>query len=152
LGIPKTAGHFVEVYHGTSKASTVAIRSQGIRLDLSRPNLDFGSGFYTTADRTQAAKWASRTSDDGEILTFKIPESDCSKLRGLHFSQATTSWHRFVRHNRLGGKLHSYDFVEGPMLGNPSIFLRGGVSKAFGHQISFHTQKSSNLLMRGLVP
>jgi hypothetical protein len=147
-----SSSHFIEIYHGTSKANVAAIRMQGIRLDLSRLNLDFGKGFYTTADRAQAVKWATRMPDGGEVLTFRILASEYSKLLGLHFATATPSWGRFVRHHRLGGRMHHYDFVEGPMLKNPRNFLRSGIAKAFGHQISFHTQKTVNLLMKGLAP
>lgn len=46
----------MRLYHG----SNVEVRN--LRLLKKQRNLDFGKGFYTTTDYTQAATWARRTS------------------------------------------------------------------------------------------
>lgn len=141
----------IRFYHGTEKSAASNIRSNGIDLSRSRANTDFGRGFYTTTDYAQAQKWAARTG--GEILEFSVSRQALARLNGLDMGAKTQpSLFRFFRHNRLGGRMHSYDVVSGPMLGNPHPFLRGKSARVFGQQTSFHTQDAIDLLYQGLQP
>lgn len=84
--------------------------------------LDFGFGFYTTTNKTQAIGFANKVTkrrEEGE-KTVSIYELD--KVRAfrecsvLHFDSATEAWLDFVSANRAGnytGK--TYDFIFGPV-------------------------------------
>jgi hypothetical protein len=140
---------FIDLYHATSgeKAHSI-ITQQRIDLSRSRPNLDFGKGFYTTKDFQQAADWAGT---HGVVLHFRLRHIDIQHLKIREpFSGATPAWEQFVRAHRTGAPLHPHDIVEGPMLANVSQFLRGAPAVGFGHQMSFHTEQAIQALMRGL--
>lgn len=49
------------LYHGTTKVSAQSI-CRGINLKASQGRLDFGKGFYLTANKGQAKVWAKRKS------------------------------------------------------------------------------------------
>jgi hypothetical protein len=66
-------------------------------------------------------------------------------------SRSSGSLARCFRHNRLGGRLPSYDVVEGPMLGSLGTFLRGQALRVWGQQTSFHSDEAIQLLGKGLV-
>jgi len=86
------------------------------------------------------------------VLEFRVPSKDLAELHGLDLATSTQrSVARFVRHNRLGGGMHEFDFVEGPMLANPGQFLRGRPPSFFGQQTSFHSSEALGLLERSLV-
>lgn len=141
----------IRFYHGTTKSGASSIRSNGIDLSFSRTKTDFGRGFYTTTDRAQAQIWAAAR--DGEVLEFSVSRQALAGLNGLDMGAKTQpSLFRFFRHNRLGGRMHSYDAVSGPMLGNPGSFLRGKPGRIVGQQTSFHTQDAIDLLYQGLQP
>lgn len=84
--------------------------------------LDFGFGFYTTTNKTQAIGFANKVTKRREegIKTVSIYEIDkvlafreCSVLQ---FDSATEAWLDFVSANRAGnytGK--AYDFIFGPV-------------------------------------
>lgn len=48
------------LYHGTDEDSAKRIFNEGILLNVCKPNVDFGRGFYTTPDIETAMKWAKR--------------------------------------------------------------------------------------------
>ena len=48
-----------------------------------------------------------------------------------------TAGEPFVRYYRGGGTGTPFDMVEGPMLGNPSAFMRGRAPRWFGNQVAF---------------
>lgn len=84
--------------------------------------LDFGFGFYTTTNKTQAIGFANKVvkrRNEGEksVSIYEIVEErafeECSVLR---FDSADEAWLDFVSQNRSGnymGKI--YDFVFGPV-------------------------------------
>ena len=84
--------------------------------------LDFGFGFYTTTNKTQAIGFADKVTKrrkDGEkaVSIYKIDEArafeDCSVLR---FDSANEAWLDFVSENRSGNYTgESYDFIFGPV-------------------------------------
>ena len=142
----------VSLFHGTSKAGAASIRSKGIDLAFSRSRTDFGKGFYVTLDRGQAQRWVDRMHEGGEVLEFRIDVDALNMLKTLELgSMGSGSIARFLRHNRLGGRLHGYDLVSGPLLGNPGRFLNGAEPRLFGQQTSFHTRRGIRLLDEGLV-
>lgn len=101
----------------------------GSNLTVSEPKLiaqnrflDFGYGFYTTTNRTQAIGFADkvtkrRKEGSPTVSIYEINEekafAECSVLR---FDAPDEAWLDFVSENRAGnynGK--SYDFVYGPV-------------------------------------
>lgn len=84
--------------------------------------LDFGFGFYTTTNKTQAIGFADKVTKrrkDGEkaVSIYKIDEArafeECTVLR---FDSANEAWLDFVSENRSGNYTgESYDFIFGPV-------------------------------------
>lgn len=84
--------------------------------------LDFGFGFYTTTNKTQAIGFADKVTKrrkDGEkaVSIYKIDEArafeECSVLR---LDSANEAWLDFVSENRSGNYTgESYDFIFGPV-------------------------------------
>lgn len=91
---------------------------------LIEPNrfLDFGSGFYTTTNKTQAIGFADKVTKrrrEGEkaVSIYEIDEvrafAECSVLR---FDSANEAWLDFVSENRSGNYTGAvYDFIFGPV-------------------------------------
>ncbi len=130
----------ITFYHGTKNPWV----GDGFDISRARAKVDFGKGFYTTTDPAQAAIWAGKT---GVVLEFKVPRSALAGLNSLDMGLATqSSLFRFFRHNRLGGRLHSYDTVSGTMLREVDDFLEGGARITSGQQTSWHTQESLDLI------
>ena len=84
--------------------------------------LDFGFGFYTTTNLTQAIGFAEkvyrRRKEGGKIVNiYELDETiafqECSVLR---FDKPDEAWLTFVSENRSGNyEGESYDFVYGPV-------------------------------------
>ena len=110
------------LYHG----SDVAVESPN--LDLSRKNLDFGVGFYTTENKTQAVNFAQKVMIRKEgksqlvsVFDFDMDAAQCV-LDVLRFPAPNRLWLDFVHQNRHGiyaGK--PYDLVIGPVA-NDDVF------------------------------
>jgi hypothetical protein len=101
------------VYHG----STIEIAKPIV--DLGRPNLDFGRGFYVTDLTDQAVRWAKRRAT--RLMTtavLNIYDIDIEKVKATYryllFSRYDKPWLEFIVANRKGQNLwQSYDVVEG---------------------------------------
>ena len=104
------------LYHGSN-----VIVSEPKLIEQNR-FLDFGFGFYTTTNKTQAIGFADKVTKrrkEGEkaVSVYELDEdrafSECSVLR---FDSANEAWLDFVSENRSGnytGK--TYDFIFGPV-------------------------------------
>jgi len=110
------------LYHG----SNLIIEKPNI--GLSRKNLDFGSGFYTTANKEQAAAFAQkvmiRKEQKSQFVSVYNFDEDAAEsvLDILRFPEAGKLWLEFVHQNRRGiyvGKTH--DLVIGPVA-NDDVF------------------------------
>jgi hypothetical protein len=142
----------IDLYHGTSSGGAANIRSNGIDVSAGRANRDFGQGFYTTRLPAQAARWASDNfGDSSTVLHYRVPSSMFDGLSGKVFPDANGEYLDMVRSMRSGG-MHSFDYVEGPVLRNPRDFLAGKEPITFGNQISFNSETSVNLLNGYLLP
>lgn len=108
----------IRLYHG----SNVVVEE--IDLTKSRPNKDFGQGFYLSADRQQAWRMgefkAMTEGGDPVINAFLFDEqllaSDELKVRV--FEGYTREWADFIflnRNNRTEMPVHDYDVVYGPI-------------------------------------
>lgn len=104
------------LYHGSN------LTVSELKLVAQNRFLDFGYGFYTTTNKTQAIGFADKVTKrrkDG-TPTVSIYEIDDAKAFAecsvLHFDSPDEAWLDFVSDNRAGkytGK--SYDFIYGPV-------------------------------------
>ena len=113
----------MELYHGSDVIVDKPVLIPQLR------TLDFGRGFYTTANREQAAAFARkvaerRESDKGFISVYEVAPLKVLRreLDFLEFMSPDHNWLDFIFHNRSGaysGK--SYDIVYGPVA-NDSVY------------------------------
>ncbi len=106
---------------------------------LSRPNLDFGQGFYLTDIKKQAVRWANRMAVRKmakpilNVYDFDI-ESVKEGYCYLQFEAYNKAWLDFIVGNRKGKMLwKSYDVVEGGVANDNVIdtvedYIRGRMS------------------------
>ena len=101
----------MKVCHGSN---TVVAKPDGSR---SRPNLDFGPGFYVTLVKSQAENWARRKA----LRTNKPPVVNVCEMaevpndaRFLRFNENDEAWVEFVCSCRRGENQYlSYDLIFG---------------------------------------
>ena len=106
----------MELYHGSN---TIISK---IDLSLSKPNKDFGKGFYLSDDRSQAEAMALRTVERNEcgeaiVTVFDIDDENLndSSLNIKTFETYNEEWALFVMKNRYENVGHEYDIVIGPI-------------------------------------
>lgn len=106
------------LYHG----STVEIKE--IDLSLSKPNKDFGRGFYLSNNFEQAYEMATYKAGlfgaEPYVTKFEFDENllENGSLKVLSFPGYSREWADFVFKNRSQENqdcLHSYDIVTGPI-------------------------------------
>lgn len=101
------------VYHG----GTDEIKSPLV--DVGRPNLDFGPGFYVTDLYLQAKEWAENVAAlrnaDPVISVYHLRQREIiSSARHKIFREYDRAWLDFVAGNRLEQELwQGYDYIEG---------------------------------------
>ena len=145
------------VYHGTTLEFADNIVKNGIDLTIGRKNLDFGQGFYTTADKRQAIEWAKKVSYNVRpaVIVF---QSSLDNLNVKYFPFQNDEWKDVVYKNRIlkVDPLTGYDCVIGPMADGKIQRLISGVSlnkitknvfleiisKGIGNQITYKTMIS----------
>lgn len=140
------------VYH----ASTEVVGKPDVR--HSRKYLDFGQGFYVTALKEQAEKYAMRFLKAGQKAYLNVYELDddwqngcCSKV----FESYNEEWLDFVIANRNGNAEKQYDAVEGGIADDKvfetvDLYIEGLIDKKEAlrrlvyekpnHQICFNSQ------------
>ena len=123
----------ITVYHGS------AIEVSKPLVALSRPNLDFGQGFYVTDMRQQAERWASRIATRRmvnpvlNIYEFNVDVVE-TEYRYLKFASYDKAWLDFIVANRKGKMLwKDFDVVEGGVANDNVIdtvedYIRGRMS------------------------
>lgn len=106
----------MRLYHGTN------VDFDNIDLTKSRPNKDFGQGFYLSDNRWQAEELAAArvalTGGKVVVLEYDFDEAllDSGKLRVKRFDDYTEEWAKFILSNRNGNQhVHDYDIVIGPI-------------------------------------
>lgn len=105
------------LYHGTNVAFDT------IDLLKSKPNKDFGKGFYLSADYDQAMAMANVKVEQLEygspiVLTFEVDELLLEELNVRRFDSYSEEWAEFILHNRRNASdypVHDYDVVYGPI-------------------------------------
>lgn len=108
----------IYLYHGSN------VKIETIDLKKSRPNKDFGRGFYLSADREQAWRMGEfkALTEGGEPVmnTYTFDETilDSGELRVKKFDAYTREWADFIflnRNNKQSEPAHDFDIVYGPI-------------------------------------
>mgnify|MGYP002857096878 CR=1 FL=1 len=105
------------LYHGTN------VEFDHIDLSRSKPNKDFGHGFYLSTDIEQAKKMAQTKVAQLEtghpiVMLYEVDEAEMASLKLLRFDSYSEEWAKFIllnRNNPNGEPLHDYDIVIGPI-------------------------------------
>ncbi|MCF0184763.1 MAG: DUF3990 domain-containing protein [Bacteroidaceae bacterium] len=106
----------MRLFHGTN------VRFERIDLALSKPNKDFGPGFYLSDDREQAEAMAESkvlmSGGEPRVMEFEFDAEQATGLRMLRFDEYSREWAEFIVMNRdrnVRAKRHDYDIVHGPI-------------------------------------
>ena len=108
----------MKLYHGSNTDI------QQIDFAKSKPNKDFGRGFYLTADKHQAQQLAEQRAlffgGEPVINTYLFDEETLKddSLNIKMFDDYTVEWAEFVvanRFNPTAQAIHNYDIVYGPI-------------------------------------
>lgn len=111
------------LYHGSNMTIDT------IDLEKSKPNKDFGKGFYLSESETQAMDMATFKSmqlgGDPVVTKFEFDKSTMlsTDLRIKVFENYSEEWADFVFANREGNEIEKYDIVYGP-IANDKIGLQ----------------------------
>lgn len=138
------------LYHGTNKAF------DAIDLTKSKPNKDFGQGFYLSKNYSQAMEMAKTKveqlkSGSPIVLTFEIDDEQLGQLKVLHFDAYTLDWAKFIlmnRQNETKEPMHDYDVVYGP-IANDKVGVQ--LWKFESHMIDLDTFANNLHRMEGIT-
>ena len=105
------------LYHGTNQDFSE------IDLSKSKPNKDFGQGFYLSREYAQAMDMAKTKVEQMEsgvatVQTYEADETAMAALRVLRFDDYSEEWAKFIllnRNNSSTEPAHDYDIVIGPI-------------------------------------
>lgn len=138
------------LYHGTNKAFDT------IDLTKSKPNKDFGQGFYLSREYSQAMEMAKTKCEQLKtgfptVLTYEVDEERMNQLKVLRFDEYTFEWAKFIimnRQNDTSKPMHDYDIVFGPIAND-----RVGVQlwKFENHMIDMETFTQNLHRMEGIT-
>lgn len=110
----------MKLYHGTNQDFGE------IDLLKSKPNKDFGRGFYLSPDYAQAIEMAKAKvaqQNTGHVIVYSYELDDAylkedTELKVLRFESYSEEWARFILENRNNPSdmpVHDYDLVIGPI-------------------------------------
>lgn len=141
----------MKLYHGSTEDITK------IDFSKSKPNKDFGRGFYLSAEKEQAEKLAEyKAFQFGGEPTLNVFEFDERKLsdrslKVLKFDGYSKEWADFVfanRNSKTGESIHNYDIVVGP-IANDRVGVQ--VRRYMEHEISLETFLENLKYMKGVT-
>lgn len=156
----------MRLYHGTN------IMFDEIDLHKSKPNKDFGQGFYLSPDFEQALKMAKiKTEQQQEgtpiVMEFEVDEAEIKEMYTLHFDDYSKQWAEFILANRNNPTpllIHDYDIVIGPIANDrvgvqlwkyenqlidlPTLVCKLKYMKGLTIQYFFGTEKALSILKR----
>lgn len=125
----------MNLYHGSNQIV------QKPALIVQNHTLDFGYGFYTTLNETQAQSFAQkvctrRKTGKPIVNVYELGETALSECSLLEFKSPNGQWLDFVCENRNGtynGK--NYDLVRGPVANDDvyrtvTLYLSGVISRS----------------------
>jgi hypothetical protein len=90
----------------------------------SRPNVDFGRGFYTTPLYEQAVNWVRKFKKRGDkaiIIKYAFDETAGTVLKIMKFESYSEAWLDFILNCRSGKDYSGYDIVMGGVA-NDKVF------------------------------
>lgn len=138
------------LYHGTN------VDFKDIELEKSKPNKDFGQGFYLSHDYGQAMDMAKTKVEQLKtgspvVLSYEFDESRKNDVRVLQFDDYSEEWAKFIlmnRNNDTRKPAHDYDIVIGPIADD-----RVGVQlwKYENHSIDLPTLVRNLQYMKGIT-
>ena len=107
----------MKLYHGTN------MDFEKIDLSKSKPNKDFGQGFYLSDNYEQAwnmaqVKVAQMEKGVPIVQMYEIEDAVLDVLKVLRFEHYSEEWAKFIlqnRNNPLKFPVHEYDVVIGPI-------------------------------------
>ena len=107
----------MKLYHGSN------VEFGDIDLKRSKPNKDFGRGFYLSDNYEQALDMARIKVvqlDVGRpvVMTYEVDDSFLDDLRVLRYDSYSEEWAKFIllnRNNPSDTPAHDYDVVIGPI-------------------------------------
>ncbi|MBR2168072.1 MAG: DUF3990 domain-containing protein [Paludibacteraceae bacterium] len=157
----------MKLYHGSNTDI------QQIDFAKSKPNKDFGRGFYLTADKHQAQQLAEQRAlffgGEPVINTYLFDEETLKddSLNIKMFDDYTVEWAEFVvanRFNPTAQAIHNYDIVYGPIANDkvgvqielftdnlidmPTLIQRLKYLQGITFQYFFGTEKAIALLQK----
>ena len=141
----------IKLYHGST------LNIQRIDLTKSRPNKDFGQGFYLSADHQQAwrmGEFKALTEGGMAVMnTYLFDESIMTSgdLKVLTFDGYTREWAEFIflnRNNKATEPAHDYDIVYGP-IANDRVGLQ--ISKYDAGDITLEQLLENLKYMKGIT-
>ncbi len=123
-----------------------------INISNSRNRLDFGKGFYTTANYEQAKRWAilkfnrSKNQNIQKAVSKYIFE-DYTDLQIKEFPVANKDWLEFVVRNRRGElPAHNYDLVIGQIANDTTLLVVNAYMDGLYGKGQTATEMAINLL------
>ena len=154
------------LYHGTN------VEFEKIDLLKSKPNKDFGRGFYLSPFFEQAKDMAETKVEQLEygnpiVFQYDVKEEDMADLRILRFDSYSEEWAKFIlanRNNKSEKAVHDYDIVIGPIADDkvglqlwryeirsidlPTLVRNLQYMKGVTIQYFFGTERAINILRR----
>jgi hypothetical protein len=153
--VPAWTNQDIVLYHGTSLPQANDIVSDQVKLYFGNRAADFGRGFYTTTNLSQARRHSAKRSKyrglGSAVVQITLPREELAYLHGLAFvlgeASATDFWSliEFCRTGMSGHARHAakfYDVVYGPVTSNYRERL---LHRGFD-QVSFHTERALETL------
>lgn len=142
----------MKLYHGST------INIECIDLSKSKPNKDFGKGFYLSADEEQAREMAIykalQLDLEPVINAYEFDErvlKESTELKVKHFSTYDEEWAEFIFANRNKTSTqpaHDYDIVIGP-IANDRVGLQ--IRHYMEHNIDLPTFIERLKFMKGIT-
>lgn len=141
----------MKLYHGSN------CEIDEIDLNMSKPNKDFGRGFYLSKEKEQAMKMAEykafQIGGEPFVTTYEFDEAFLSNgtMNVMIFDGYTEDWAHFVFDNRnaaVGQHTHGYDIVVGP-IANDRVGLQ--IRRYIEEEISFETFLERLKYMKGIT-
>lgn len=135
-------------------------------LNHSRPNVDFGKGFYTTPIYAQAVKWCGKFKKrgmEGIVSQYRFDENAYNCLKIMKFDSYSEEWLDFILKCRSGKDDSDYDIVIGGVVNDKvfntvELYFEGliGKSEAINRlrfeepnlQIAFRSEKALNSFLK----
>jgi hypothetical protein len=156
----------MKLYHGTN------IDFEKIEITKSKPNKDFGQGFYLSSDYEQALNMANIKFEQMEfgkplVQEYVVDEFEMEQLKCLNFESYSEKWAKFIllnRNNASSTPAHDYDIVIGPIANDrvgvqlwkyesqlidlPTLVEKLKYMKGITFQYFFGTERAIKLLRR----